>query len=307
VTVVSSSPTLAPARSSTVVLMFAALSLVWGASFLFMKVAVDSFDPAQVALGRIILGSVTLATIMALTRRRWPREGRLWVHMIVVAVFFCLLPFLLFAWAAQSLPSGLSAILNATTPLWTTLVAVVVLPSERMTARRLVGVIIGAIGVAIVMGVWDVVSSAEFAASLPAQLACLGATASYGIALGWMRRFITGTHTHDSVTIASTQMAVAGVLALALLPVIGLSPVAWAPAPVLALVALGCLGTGIVYVWNTRVVTEWGAVGASTVTYVIPVVGVALGIIVLGERFTLNELIGAFIVIGGVLLVQRSR
>ena len=75
----------------------------------------------------------------------------------------------------------------------------------------------------------------------------------------------------------------------------------------LALVALGCLGTGIVYVWNTRVVTEWGAVGASTVTYVIPVVGVALGIIVLGERFTLNELIGAFIVIGGVLLVQRSR
>jgi len=307
VTVVSSSPTLAPARSSTVVLMFAALSLVWGASFLFMKVAVDSFDPAQVALGRIILGSVTLAAIMTLTRRRWPRERRLWLHMIVVAVFFCIVPFLLFAWAAQSLPSGLSAILNATTPLWTTLVAVVVLPSERMTARRLIGVIIGAVGVAIVMGIWDVVTSPEFTASLPAQLACLGATASYGIALGWMRRFITGTHNHDSVTIASTQMAVAGVLALALLPVIGLSPVAWAPAPVLALVALGCLGTGIVYVWNTRVVTEWGAVGASTVTYVIPVVGVALGIIVLGERFTLNELIGAFIVIGGVLLVQRSR
>ena len=305
-TVVSSSPTLAPARSSTVVLMFAALSLVWGASFLFMKVAVDSFDPAQVALGRIILGSVTLAAIMTLTRRRWPRERRLWLHMIVVAVFFCIVPFLLFAWAAQSLPSGLSAILNATTPLWTTLVAVVVLPSERMTARRLIGVI-GAVGVAIVMGIWDVVTSPEFTASLPAQLACLGATASYGIALGWMRRFITGTHNHDSVTIASTQMAVAGVLALALLPVIGLSPVAWAPAPVLALVALGCLGTGIVYVWNTRVVTEWGAVGASTVTYVIPVVGVALGIIVLGERFTLNELIGAFIVIGGVLLVQRSR
>ncbi|WP_229382344.1 DMT family transporter [Microbacterium schleiferi] len=303
----TSPPTLTPVRSSTVPLMFAALALVWGASFLFMKVAVAAFDPAQVALGRIILGAVTLAAIMALTRRRWPRERRLWLHMVVVAVFLCLLPFLLFAWAAQSLPSGLSAILNATTPLWTTLVAVVVLPSERMTARRMTGVIIGAVGVAIVMGVWDVVSSPEFAASLPAQLACLGATASYGIAFGWMRRFITGTHTHDSVTIASTQMAVAGTLAALLFPAIGLSPVAWAPVPVLALVALGCLGTGIVYVWNTRVVNEWGAVGASTVTYVIPVVGVALGILVLGERFTLNELIGAVIVIDGVLLVQRSR
>lgn len=286
---------------------FGALSLVWGGSFLFMKVALDAFQPAQVALGRIILGALTLAAIMAFTRRRWPRERRVWLHMIVVALFFCVVPFVLFAWAAQSLPSGLSAILNATTPLWTMLIAVVVLPSERMTTRRTVGVLIGAVGVAVVMGLWDVVSSPEFAASVPAQLACLGATASYGVALGWMRRFITGTHRHDSVTIAATQMAVAGGLALALVPLLALTPVAWSPAPVAALLALGCLGTGIAYVWNTRVVSEWGAVGASTVTYVIPVVGVALGILVLGERFSPNQLVGAVIVICGVLLVQRPR
>lgn len=286
---------------------FGALSLVWGGSFLFMKVALDAFQPAQVALGRIILGALTLAAIMMFTRRRWPRERRVWLHMIVVALFFCVVPFVLFAWAAQSLPSGLSAILNATTPLWTMLIAVVVLPSERMTTRRTVGVLIGAVGVAVVMGLWDVVSSPEFAASVPAQLACLGATASYGVALGWMRRFITGTHRHDSVTIAATQMAVAGGLALALVPLLALTPVAWSPAPVAALLALGCLGTGIAYVWNTRVVSEWGAVGASTVTYVIPVVGVALGILVLGERFSPNQLVGAVIVICGVLLVQRPR
>jgi len=286
---------------------FGALSLVWGGSFLFMKVALDAFQPAQVALGRIILGALTLAAIMAFTRRRWPRERRVWLHMIVVALFFCVVPFVLFAWAAQSLPSGLSAILNATTPLWTMLIAVVVLPSERMTTRRTVGVLIGAVGVAVVMGLWDVVSSPEFAASVPAQLACLGATASYGVALGWMRRFITGSHRHDSVTIAATQMAVAGGLALALVPLLALTPVAWSPAPVAALLALGCLGTGIAYVWNTRVVSEWGAVGASTVTYVIPVVGVALGILVLGERCSPNQLVGAVIVIWGVLLVQRPR
>lgn len=286
---------------------FAALSLIWGASFLFMKVAVDSFQPAQVALGRILLGALTLVAIMTLTRRRWPRERRLWGHMVVIGLFFCVIPFLLFAWAAQTLPSGLSAILNATTPLWTVLVAVVALPSERLTGMRMIGVLLGAIGVAVVMGAGELFSSPEFLASVPAQLACLGATLSYGIALGWMRRFVTGTHAHDSVTIASTQMAAAGLIALVLLPFIALGPIAWSLAPAASLLALGALGTGVVYVWNTMVVSEWGAVGAASVTYVIPLVGVTLGILVLGEALTLNEVIGAVIVIAGVILVQRGR
>lgn len=286
---------------------FAALSLIWGASFLFMKVAVDGFQPAQVALGRILLGALTLVAIMTLTRRRWPRERRLWGHMVVIGLFFCVIPFLLFAWAAQTLPSGLSAILNATTPLWTVLVAVVALPSERLTGMRMIGVLLGAIGVAVVMGAGELFSSPEFLASVPAQLACLGATLSYGIALGWMRRFVTGTHAHDSVTIASTQMAAAGLIALVLLPFIALGPIAWSLAPAASLLALGALGTGVVYVWNTMVVSEWGAVGAASVTYVIPLVGVTLGILVLGEALTLNEVIGAVIVIAGVILVQRGR
>ncbi|WP_344070106.1 DMT family transporter [Microbacterium sediminicola] len=287
--------------------VFGALALVWGASFLFMKLAVIGLSPAQVALGRIILGALTLAAIMAFTRRHWPRERALWLHMVVVAIFFCVAPFLLFAWAAEQLPSGLSAILNATTPLWTTLVAVVALRGERMTLWRAVGVLIGAVGVAVVIGIGDVLTSAEFAASLPAQLACLGATASYGIALGWMRRFVTGRYRHDPVTLAATQMAVAGVIALLLVPFIALTPVAPDVASVLSLLALGCLGTGVVYVWNMRVIAAWGAVGASTVTYVIPVVGVALGILVLGESFALHELVGALIVVGGVVLVQWKR
>ncbi len=291
----------------TVTAAFIALSLVWGASFLFMKVAVTGFQPTQVALGRILLGAVTLAAIMTLTRRRWPREGRLWRHMIVIGTFLCVVPFLLFAWAAQTLPSGMSAILNATTPLWTVLVAVVALPSEKLTRWRLAGVVLGAVGVAIVMGIGQVVTSPDFLASVPAQLACLAATASYGVGLGWMRRFVTGTHAHDSITIAATQLAVAGVIAAVLFPFLATGPISWSWAPTLSLLALGALGTGIAYVWNTQIITGWGAVAAATVTYVIPLVGVTLGILVLGEQLTMNELVGAVIVVIGVLLTQRRR
>jgi drug/metabolite transporter (DMT)-like permease len=88
-------------KSRTTLWAFLALSLVWGASFLFMKVGLDGLSPAQVVVGRILLGAATLAVIMTVTRRRWPREKRVWAHMIVVATFFCVVPFTLFAWDSR--------------------------------------------------------------------------------------------------------------------------------------------------------------------------------------------------------------
>lgn len=271
-----------------------------------MKVAVTGFHPAQVALGRILLGALTLAVIMTVTRRRWPRERRIWLHMVVVGTLLCVIPFLLFAWAAQTLPSGLSAILNATTPLWTVLVVVVALPAERLGGWRLCGVLLGVLGVALVMGLGQVLASPEFLDSVPAQLACLGATASYGLALGWMRRFVTGTHSHDSVTVAATQLAVAAAIAAVLAPFVARDPITWSFAPAASLLTLGALGTGIAYIC-TWALTQWGAVAASTVTYVVPLVAVTLGILVLGEQLTANQLIGAAVVIAGVMMTQRGQ
>lgn len=294
-----------------VVAAYAALALVWGSSFLLIKVALTGFDVAQVAVGRIALGALTLVVLMAVTRTAWPRERWLLGHLAVVGVLLCLAPFLLFSWAGQHLPSGLSAILNATTPLWTALAVTVAVRSERLTRGQAAGVALGVVGVAVVMGLWRVVDDAAFASSLPAQAACLGATACYGTGFAWMRRFVTGRHAHGPLAVATGQVgsaAVLGLLLAGLLALVGGGPLLPAVAPpvaaVGALVGLGALGTGLAYVWSTRVLVEWGSLAASSVTYLTPVVGVVAGVVVLGEHLTWNEPVGAVVVVVSVLLAQ---
>jgi drug/metabolite transporter (DMT)-like permease len=236
---------------------------------------------------------------MAVSRTAWPRERRLVGHLVVVGVLLCLAPFLLFSWAGQHLPSGLSAILNATTPIWTALAVTAAVRSERLTRGLVAGVGLGVVGVAVVMGLWRVVDDAAFASSLPAQAACLGATACYGAGFAWMRRFVTGRHAHGPLAIATGQVGSAAVLGLVLAGVV--APPA---AAVGALAALGALGTGLAYVWSTRVLVEWGSLAASSVTYLTPVVGVVAGVLVLGEHLTWNEPVGAVVVVVSVLLAQ---
>jgi drug/metabolite transporter (DMT)-like permease len=286
---------------------YLALALTWGSSFLLMKVALQEFTPAQVALGRILVGAATLTTLMLATRRSWPRERWLWAHMAVVSVLLCVVPFLLFAWAESILPSGIGAILNSTTPIWTAIAMTVVIRGSRLTRGQLAGIALGAGGVLLIMGVWQVVTAPAFLSSLPAQAACLGATASYGLAYAWMERFVNRKHSYDSVTIASVQLANAATISLVLAPFLAGTPVVSRWAPTLCLLALGMLGTGVAYVWNTRVLVAWGSLAASTVTYLTPVVGVVLGILILGERLSWHEPLGAVIVILSVMLVQKRR
>lgn len=301
-------PATAAIPSPTVTtIAYLALALTWGSSFLFMKVALQEFTAAQVALGRILVGAVTLTTLMIATRRAWPRERWLWGHMAVVSVFLCVVPFLLFAWAESILPSGIGAILNSTTPIWTAIAMTVIIRGTSLTRGQVAGIALGAVGVLLIMGVWQVVTAPAFLGSLPAQAACLGATASYGLAFAWMQRYVNRKHRYDSVTIASVQLANAAAISLVLVPFVAITPVVHQPAPTLCLLALGMLGTGVAYVWNTRVVVTWGSLAASSVTYLTPVVGVFLGIVILGERLSWHEPLGAVIVIVSVMLVQKRR
>jgi drug/metabolite transporter (DMT)-like permease len=227
--------------------------------------------------------------------------------MAVVSVFLCVVPFLLFAWAESILPSGIGAILNSTTPIWTAVAMTVIIRGTRLTRGQVAGIALGAVGVLLIMGVWQVVTAPAFLSSLPAQAACLGATASYGLAFAWMERFVNRKHRYDSVTIASVQLANAAAISLVLVPFMAVTPVVFRGAPTLCLLALGVLGTGVAYVWNTRVVVTWGSLAASTVTYLTPVVGVVLGILILGERLSWHEPLGAVVVIVSVMLVQKRR
>lgn len=299
-------PQLAPSSATRygTLVAYLLLALTWGSSFLLMKVGLDGFAPAYVAFGRLAIGALALCLLMVSGRRSWPREPRVWGHLAVVALLLCAIPFQLFAWAGQYLPSGLSAVLNATTPIWTAVFVAVFSATERLSPVKVLGAVVGAGGVAVVMGVWRVFGDPAFLSSLPAQLSCLGATACYGLSFVWMRRFVVGRHSYDAVTIASVQVLLAAVISAAFLPLLGGGLLRPTVPSTIALLLLGALGTGVAYVWNTRVIMTWGALAASTVTYLTPLVGVVLGMLVLGERPGWYTLVGAVIVIIGVMLVQ---
>lgn len=293
-------------KSRATLWTFLALSLIWGASFLFIKVGLQGLSPAQVVLGRILLGAVTLAVIMTVTGRAWPREPRVWGHMVVVGTFFCAVPFTLFAWAEQSLPSSLASIYNATTPIMTLLLTPLVLRSERLDRSRTLGLVVGIAGVVVLSGPWQLLGAADLRTTLPAQLACLGATVSYGFAGLYLRRFVSGLP-YDSITLSAVQLAMASVVVLLLAPFDARGPVALSVPVVLGILTLGVAGTGIAYIWYTRVLRDWGAARASTVTYLAPVVGVLLGVLVLGESIHWYEPVGGAIVIAGILTSQGVR
>lgn len=246
---------------------------------------------------------MTLVVLLLATRRRWPREPRVWAHLAVVAFFLNALPSSLMAWAEQTVPSGLASIYNATTPIMTLAALAVLVPSERLRGRQVAGIVVGIVGVLVLVGPWDLLGDPAVLASVPGQVALLGMTASYGIGLAYLRRVAVGS-AHDPVTIATVQLTLASGMLLLVAPVIATGPVQLDGRIVAAMVALGCVGTGLAYAWNTRLVQAWGAGRASTVTYLTPVVGVALGVLVLGERVRWNEPVGGLVVLLGIALAS---
>ncbi|MGL5864816.1 MAG: DMT family transporter [Dermatophilaceae bacterium] len=286
--------------STSVLAQFVLLALTWGASFLFIKVALGGLSPFQVTFGRLLIGAVTLAAICAWSRRALPRDPRVWAHLLVVALLLCALPFTLFAWAEQHISSALASIYNATTPLMTMLVAVSALPEERPTRARLVGLATGFLGVLVILAPWSSLGDSD----LTGQLACLAATSCYGVAFVYLRRTITPRGLH-AVPVATVQVGLGAAVMTIAAPWLASDPVQFSRPVVGSIIALGALGTGLAYVWNTAVVNSWGATNAATVTYLTPVVGVALGALALGERISWHEPVGALVVICGIAITQE--
>lgn len=284
-----------------VALQFIAMGLVWGASFLFMKVGLEGVSFGQVVWARLVFGAVTLAVIAVITRSRLPREPIVWLHFLVVAITYCVIPYLLFAWAEQYVSSSLASIYNAVTPITTAILVTVVFRVEKLNRDQVLGVLIGVLGVVIVVGPWQI---GALSGSVWGQLACLGAVTCYGFSFGYIRRFISH-RAMPATTIAVMNIGVAAAIMLVLTPVVAWGPITFSWPVLLSLLALGALGTGVVYIWNMNVLRAWGPTATSGVTYVTPVVGVALGILVLGETLSWNEPVGAVVVLAGILLTQQ--
>ncbi len=279
---------------------FVLAGIVWGSSFLFMKVALDGLSPGQVAWSRLVLGALTLGLFVAVRRDHLPRSLRIWGHMTVLALSFCVVPFLLFSWAQQHVTSGLASIYNATTPIMTAVMAGLLFRVERLKAVQIAGILVGILGVVVIIAPWQ---GLDLSQSLIAQFAILGATACYGFSLAYMRKFVSNSGM-TALVFSFLNIGIAAVIMLGLTPVVALSPVTLDPWIVGSVLLLGCLGTGAAYIWNQNTVRAWGPTRASTVTYITPIVGVALGVLILGEGVSWNEPVGALVVFLGILLAQ---
>lgn len=280
-----------------------ALAGMWGSSFLFIRLGLEGFSPPQVVLGRLTVGMVVLFTIVAAVRAPLPRRPSVWAHLALMGVVGNVAPWLLIAWGQQHIASGLAGVLNAATPLFTTLFASLALADERLPLSRALGIAVGFVGVVVIVGPFGGGAS-PLTASIPGQLACLGAAACYGTGFTYTRRFLAN-HGHSPLALAAGQLGCGAALLWLAAPVLADAPVQSQAAAVGAVAALGLLGTGLAYAVYYRLLTELGATRTSTAIYLVPVVAVALGVVVLGEPVTVTMLVGAAIVFAGVAMVQR--
>jgi len=275
---------------------FVLTGIVWGAGFLFIRLAVAGMTPVQFVLLRTALAAVSLAAAMLILRRRWPRGVVAWRRIATLGIVGCALPFLFYAWAGQRIPSGLSSIYNAAVPVATALVTIVATRQERLGARKLVAIGLGALGILVVMAPWQLDSSAF---DVWGQVACIIAVLGLGFAFSYTRKAITPLGI-DPIGMAMGQMLVCALALTIVLPFTAPPPIAWDASVGTALVLSGIFATGVAYIWSFRIIDTWGAASASMVTYLTTLVGVALGILVLHEPISLNQIAGAVVVLVGV-------
>ena len=271
------------------------LAAIWGASFLFNRIAAPTLGPVLTAELRTVIAGIALLAWFAIIGFD-PEWRRWWRQYLVLGVLTSGLPFLCWAYAALSLTAGLMAVLNATSPMWGALLAALLL-GERLSRRRAAGLLIGIVGVALV-------TRPTTDAELPyaAIAAALAAAFCYGLSGAYITRWARGAPSRGMAV--GTQL-VAGVL---LIPLIPLWPPAAAPTPLVAasVLALGLVCGAIAYLLYFRLIADLGATGALTVTYLIPVFGVLWGALFLGEALSVSMLAGGALVILGTVFVLRK-
>lgn len=279
---------------------FVALGLIWGSSFLWIKIAVENVTPFVLVALRVSFGLLGLVVVMVAQRRSLPRDRRTILKFIFMGIFNTVIPFLLITWGETRIDSSLASILNGTVPLFTIVIAHFWLHDEKITGPRLAGLIVGFVGV-VVLVVQDFDPGA-LQGNLLGQLAVLLASISYATALTFSRRYLRGT----KPVVQSTMILVVATAAMWIVTpaadrsvVLPSTPLTW-----LAITWLGVLGLCVAYLLFFYLNNVWGPTRASLVTYVFPVVGVVLGIIFLNETLTWNMIIGSALVVCGILVVN---
>ena len=277
------------------------LAFIWGWSFLFIKVAVEGLTPSTVAWARITLGALVLYAFLRQRRVALPTDRLMLRHFAVMAVVGTAMPFTMLAWGEQRISSALTAVLNASTPLFTALFAASV-GQERLRRGQLGGLAIGVVGVAVAAGLGG--SDLE-GSSVVGSLAAIGAGACYGLSITYARRHLSDV---PPLVSATGQLVMGAVL---LTPVaVGTSVasgLSLSPTRVLAIALLGTIGTGFAFLLHYANIAEMGATKASLVTYLVPVVAVVVGILALDETFEWRLPVGGALTVAGIAAVTSRR
>ena len=279
-------------------LIFLGLGLIWGSSYLFIKLAVDDFGTFTLVALRLIVGATLLWIVVRAAGQALPRERRIYGHLLVMAIINVTIPFLLITWAEQSVESSLAAILTSPVPLFAIVLSALFLHDEPMRVNGLVGLVVGFFGVVIITSR----GLTSEGSSIGGELALLGATVSYACGAVYSRRNVRGL---PAMIPAVFQVSFAAVIT-GLIAIVFEHP--WTATPdlqaVFAILWLGILGSGVAYLLVFRLFSRWGATRTTLVAYLIPVVGIALGFLVLQEPLDARILLGTGLVIAGIGLVN---
>jgi drug/metabolite transporter (DMT)-like permease len=279
--------------------LYIALGIVWGCSFIFIKLGLEFLTPFGVAFGRCALGAMALLIYLKIKGLTLVRDRKMIGHLWVVSLLLNVIPGIFFAWAETEVTSILAGIINAVTPLMTLIAIMVVSRNEKPTRPQVVGLILGFLGVLTVLGAWKGLGDNP----LWAILILLAAVTCYGFSFPYSRRFILPAQLKPEV-MAATQVTLGAITLLPLFLVNGIAKSDFLIGPVLAMVALGVFGSGFAYIWNFTIMRDAGSAIASSVTYVTPLVAVLVGFIFLNETLHWYEPAGAVIVLLGAAIAQ---
>ena len=281
--------------------MFWGLGLIWGSSFLLIKVAVKELGPLPLVSVRIGLAATMMALFLAVTHHHWPQTRRERLALLYVGVMNTALPFTLITWGEQDIDSGLATVLNATVPLFTLVFAHFALADERISPQKVAGLGMGFAGVAILASRSTTSSSPN---TLSGQLAILAASVSYATSAVVIRRYLRRV---DPFVIAGGSLMIGGVIVVTItlltvhpLPDVG----ALSVKAIAAVLTLAVTNTVVAYFLFYHLIDAWNATRTTLVTYVMPPVGVTLGAIFLDETVDWKIVAGAGLILGAIIVVN---
>jgi drug/metabolite transporter (DMT)-like permease len=275
------------------------LALMWGTSYAFIKLGVQTLPTFTLIATRLLIGLVVLAAVVLIARERLPRNPRIYLHLVVMALVNIVIPFTLITTAERSVDSAIAAIINGAVPLVVIVLAALVLRDEPITLGRLIGLLVGYAGVIVIVSPGLATSTGS---EISGELALVGSTISYGIGAVYSRRTMRGLR---PMIPALFQVAFAFVI-VSVLALVNENPfgVAWNGDALLAVVWLGVFGSGAAYLLNFRLLARIGATRTSILAYFLPVVGIISGSIMFGEHIDQLVLFGTAMVLAGIALVN---